>query len=248
MSAFRLFLNQIQNTDNSLSLDKETSNYLTQVLRIKENDEGELIFINHSVLHIRVQTITKTSLVYTLIERHPLPAPQLPTITLAQALPKNVEFGDVIKKCTELGVHTFIPLLTDRTISRPKPKDYEKKMQRWQQILEGAARQSQQYAIPELKTIQPLETFSQTYAQSTIALKLVCWEEESSTRLKDILEVHPNLSSALIVIGPEGGFTELEIDTLRLAGFESVSLGATILRTENAGFFAAGCLKYQYNL
>jgi 16S rRNA (uracil1498-N3)-methyltransferase len=162
-------------------------------------------------------------------------------ITLAQGLPKGRKMDLIIEKCVELGVYQIIPLLTERTVAK------EAKLDRWQKIAKEAAEQSKRAIIPEIKA--PAKFSDVLKLKDQFGLSLIPWELEPDTTLKQVLTtpypLPPSLSSILLLIGPEGGFSEAEVATAKQAGFVSVSLGKRILRTETAGFAALTSILYE---
>jgi 16S rRNA (uracil1498-N3)-methyltransferase len=111
------------------------------------------------------------------------------------------------------------------------PEDVEKKIRRWNTIAREAAKQCGRMVVPVVDPIQTLDAFCGNTGSHE--LKIVFWENENSSRLKDLADVG-NVGSVVLVTGPEGGFAESEIATARSHGFRTVSLGPRILRAETA--------------
>jgi len=149
------------------------------------------------------------------------------SITLAQGLPKSSKMDDIIRKSTELGVHEIIPVLTERSVAKGE------KSERWKKIAKEAAQQSGRKAVPGIKELLSIEKFLSI--NHPYELKLVPWEGEHQKSLKAVLKENENAKTICVLIGPEGGFSHEEVQKAASAGFISVSLGRTILRTETAG-------------
>lgn len=161
-------------------------------------------------------------------------------ITLAQALPKASKMDLIIEKCTELGVNRIIPMLTERTVSKTP------KLDRWMKIAKSAAEQSGRAVIPVITPLMKFEDVLMMRDQFDIAL--IPWELEKERSLKTVLIPSPPIprpSSVICLIGPEGGFSEKEVELAREAGFVPVSLGKRILRTENAGMAILSMIVYE---
>jgi 16S rRNA (uracil1498-N3)-methyltransferase len=162
-------------------------------------------------------------------------------ITLLQALPKGDKFDLVLQKGTELGVHTFQAVETERAVPNLNAARLKKRAQRWQRIASEAARQSRRTFLPKVK---PLQKLSEVLEESSSDLKLVLWEA-GSLPLAEALPATPPAGVRLL-IGPEGGFSSAEINKITAAGFQPVHLGPRILRTETAGLAATPILQYLY--
>jgi 16S rRNA (uracil1498-N3)-methyltransferase len=156
-------------------------------------------------------------------------------ITLFQGLPKSDKMELIIQKAVELGVYEIVPVITKRVIVKlDDKKKEEKKLERWQAIAEGAAKQSGRGIIPIIK---PVQTYAQAIAYAKTFDKNVI-PYENAKGMQNTREIMSGLSKHRTVgvfIGPEGGFEETEIDSAKQAGIDPITLGKRILRTETAG-------------
>ena len=116
-----------------------------------------------------------------------------------------------------------------------------KKVQRWQKIAETAAKQCKRDLVPK---VAPVQTLGEVLQADASQLKLLAYESEQQVSLKAVLEAHPDVTSVLVIIGPEGGLAETEVEEAMAAGAISVSLGRRILRTETAGMVALAAILY----
>ncbi len=157
--------------------------------------------------------------------------------TLAQALPKSSKMDDIVQKCTELGVFEIIPVITERSI--PKSE----KNERWNKIAKESAEQSGRVRVPQIKNVVSFDELLRSCGNYD--LKLLPWECESSNSLKIELSKNRDISSILILIGPEGGFSQAEAEKAAQKGFKSVSLGKRILRTQTAGPATLAMILYE---
>jgi 16S rRNA (uracil1498-N3)-methyltransferase len=163
------------------------------------------------------------------------------SITLIQSLPKGDKLEYILQKGTELGVSCFQPVETEHSIPSLNPSKLDKRLQRWQRIVSEAARQSRRCILPEVKAPDQL---ARVLERSSSELKLVLWES-GAVPLAQALPQDPPAAASLLV-GPEGGFSKAEVDTITAAGFKAVHLGPRILRTETAGLAATPILQYLY--
>ena len=167
-------------------------------------------------------------------------------VTLYQAVLKADRFEYVLQKGTELGISTFVPTVCERSIPRETGvARAQDRLARWRRILTEAAEQSGRGRVPSLQ--QPVR-FIQA-CDEVEGMAIITWVDGGGTGIKTVLEPwrsevddHPWVS---VFIGPEGGFTEGEIDHARSRGIVSVSLGRRVLRSETAGIAAAVAILYE---
>lgn len=165
-------------------------------------------------------------------------------VTLAQSLIRKDHFELACQKATELGVDTIIPLETERTIIKLNEAVVEKKRSRWQTIAQEASEQSQRTTVSKIESLMPLKELD--YCLYDVVL--VAYENEKTLALKHVLKNLDKDLKLLLVIGPEGGFTEAEIAYLESQGAKTVSLGPRILRSETAAIFILSALSYELEM
>ena len=167
-------------------------------------------------------------------------------ITIFQGLPKADKMELIIQKATELGVKSIVPIITKRKVIKLKEKDKTNKLIRWQKIAEVAAKQSGRDIIPKIENIINLDDIDFKNYKKIIVL----YENEKKTSIKDeinkLKELNMEDLNIGIVIGPEGGFEQQEIDKLeQLDNVAIVTLGKRILRTETVALVVSGILMYE---
>ncbi len=167
-----------------------------------------------------------------------LPDPPEPTLrlTLYQCSLKADKFEWILQKGTELGVSSFVPVISERSVVRPAAA-IQKKYERWQAIIREAAEQCGRGGLPTLHA--PL-TWAEAIAQAD-GLRLLPWEAAASSapHLAPLLLAQQPPAVALhLLIGPEGGISDAEAATAQAAGWQAISLGAQILRAETAALAA----------
>ncbi|NQU16421.1 MAG: 16S rRNA (uracil(1498)-N(3))-methyltransferase [Candidatus Saganbacteria bacterium] len=232
------------NIKNNLAEIRDSDAYQIQkVLRSKIGDQI-IICDGISKSHLAIiKEITKDKITVVLekeIEENTEPKVK---ITLAQCLPKGSKIDFVIQKSVELGVFDIIPVISERSIPKISDKA-EKKQARWQKIAKEAAEQSGRQIIPKIHL--PI-FFDDLLSKQTYDLKLIPWELEKENRLRDVLKSVETCHgmSLLATIGPEGGFSQQEINKAKASGFMSISLGKRILRTETAGIAVLSNIFYE---
>lgn len=216
---------------DEVSLPPEEINHLYRVLRLKV---GDRIVVADGLGVGRVAKIKELSPQKVLVSLHePVPSrePSL-KITLFQSLLKGDKMDLVIRQAVELGVSNIVPLITERTIPLQGKERDLKKILRWCKKVRSAAAQCRRLFLPCVEPIQALRSVLPRLEKATT---LVPWEEENSVMIGQVLKRPcPQSRVVFLFIGPEGGFTEAEIEALRSVGAETVSLGLRIMRSETA--------------
>ena len=164
-------------------------------------------------------------------------------ITLLQSILKGEKMDWVLQKGTEIGISAFIPFLSTRTVARPEPKHYRRKQERWQKIVAEAAKQSGRGIIPTVNPITPWARLAKILSHQYV---IVAWEEEKSLSLRTALAGREKPAEVFLIIGPEGGLAEEEVEELSAWGALPVSLGPRILRAETAGPVTAALILYHF--
>ena len=223
-------------------------NHIKNVLRYQVNDTLEVCDQSQTRYYTKIDAMSAEEIVLKILETAQNSTEAKVKIDLYQGLPKSDKMDFIVQKGTELGVSTFIPVLTDRVIVKIDEKNGAKKVERWSKIAEEAAKQSGRQLIPTVENIMKLENFVENLSKYDIVI--VPYECEKESTLKNVLEnTGNNVESIAVVIGPEGGFSEKDIAILeKIPSVKKVSLGKRILRTETAGIAAVAMILYQYDL
>ncbi len=219
-----------------LPLPDDLKRHLFLVLRLTAGDK---IHLFDGAGRVATALLTADSSVE-LLDVKSYPAP-LCRLTLIQGLPKGDKLELVLQKGTELGVNAFRLVAMERSVGQLKPERKQKRLARWQKIVQEAARQSRQYYLPDLSIEVSLDD---VLTAVDADLKLLLWEE-STLPLNDVLPRRAPQHVA-VVVGPEGGVSQQEAALAKAAGFQPVSLGPRIMRTETAGLAIMTILQYLY--
>lgn len=163
-------------------------------------------------------------------------------VHLYQGLPKAGKMDLIVQKATELGVTEVVPIYTRRVVV--KGGGEYKKLDRLKKIMLEAAKQSKRSIVPELSPPRPWAEALNAMARHD--LLVVPYENATGFGLAALAQSAAKPKSVGIVIGPEGGFEEEEIEALKALGGQIVTLGRRILRTETAGFTAMVLLQYLF--
>lgn len=237
----RFFITPEQVRDPYITVTGDDLRHIRTVLRKQPGDLLTLLDGQGREYTVRITAIEKAEIDTEIVDRTER-QPSSPAIVLGQGLPKSDKMDLIVQKATELGVSSLVPLITERTIV--KVKDEEKRITRWQKIAREAAMQSGRPDIPPVKTIRSFNEYIRTLATGPQTLLLLPWEEGTEP-VKNVLRGHLDAKHVVVLIGPEGGFSQAEADAAEAKGFHLVSLGPNILRTETAAVAALSILGYE---
>lgn len=222
--------------------------HIYKVLRLAK---GEKVVINNCVGEEflgEVKSVEKTEVVISILKKLDINNESGVKIYLFQGLPKSQKMDLIVQKGTELGITEFIPTLTSRV--DVKLKGDFKKLDRLNRIVLEAAKQSKRTIVP--RVVEPIAFEEVLNRINTMDLMLVPYENAENfgikTLFKELKDKSVNLESIKnigVLVGPEGGFEEEEISSLKEKGAYIITLGSRILRTETAGFVATSLIQYE---
>ena len=242
----RIFLKDVSGTE--VTIGGDDANHLARSLRARRGDKitavdgagncAVLELIDFDKESIRARRISELQKV--VVEKK---------IILADCLPKQNRFDNIIEKATELGVEKIEPLISDRTIARPNIQRTQAKLERWQRIAKEAAEQCARDTIPEIGNLRDLaDWLKEITPLDEDTLLLFCWESEQETTVREVLRNYKNSNgkNIIVLIGPEGGFSEREVHAIKAAGGVSVTLGKRILKTDTAVISVLAMINYEF--
>ena len=204
--------------------------HLSRVLRVQLGQDFDVV-CGESVRRGTVASVTDERVEFALGEE--VAAGVAAPITLLLAVFKFDRMEWAIEKCTELNVTSIVPVIARRT-EKHLAAAAEKRVERWRRIAREASQQSRGVTAPVIEDPVKLAEAINTTAE----LRIVLAETEKETQLSDVLRDRQEATSVALAIGPEGGWTEEELQRFEKAGWISASLGATILRAETAAIAA----------
>lgn len=161
-------------------------------------------------------------------------------IELAQALIKGDKFDLVVQKATEVGVASISPLITDRSDVKLPPERANARLERWRRIAREAAKQCRRASVPEVRPVATLQRLLENAEKPDLRL---LFSEQGGESLRLLLASRPRRIGLLV--GPEGGWSEREIELAMACGARPVTLGPRILRAETAGIIAVALVNYE---
>jgi 16S rRNA (uracil1498-N3)-methyltransferase len=215
-----------------IDLPTAQAHHVRDVLRMTEGTEIDVFDASGASGRGRIASISAAQVSIQVDQLNP-PRPDHPKIIVAAAIPKGTRADWMIEKLSELGVHRFIPLATERSVVLPKG---EAKHQRWQRLAEESARQSGRTGVMRIDALtEPQTILDQARNENTTVWHLS--PAESAAPIFDLAHAIP--PALLLLIGPEGGWSPAEIAAFDAAGIVPVRITQTILRVETAAIVAA---------
>ena len=250
---YRFFCEKGQITDGEVKITGEDVRHIRNVLRMRP---GEMILVSCGdewEYTCRITMLSEDEVCAEITDAQK-PGKELPSrITLLQCLPKGDKMETVIQKAVELGAAEIVPVSSARCVVKLDAKKEAARVRRWNAIAESAAKQAKRMIIPSVHGVMAFRDAliyahdPDTAAQTDTAepMLLIPYEnEEGMGATKRLLSsIRPGQPVA-VLIGPEGGFEEAEVQAAAEAGFHPITLGKRILRTETAGMTALSILMY----
>ena len=218
-------------------LSKEDEHHVCHVMRMKKGDEIEVVDNAHLFL-CRIDSFNPLTI--SVIHEIANDVEIKEEITLLFALTKGDKIDLVLQKATELGVKRVALIESERTVVNYEGKDIDKKLERFKKIMKEASEQSHRLIVPKLLGIYNLKSLP---ANLLSDLNYVAYEKDANNTDEAFQGLEKG-KSVSILIGPEGGFSEQEINHLTKQGFIRTSLGKRILRAETAAIYALSVIGY----
>ncbi len=240
---YNFFVNQDNKKENQYFITGDDYNHIKNVLRMTIGEQF-LVSCNDTSDLCEIENFESDTVVVKIIEQN-YQSTNLPIkIHLFQGLPKSDKLEIIIQKSVELGVASITPVAMKRSIVKIDDKKKKSKRERWQAIAEAAAKQSKRTSVPQVCDV--LSYKEMLNVAKDLDILLVPYEcAEGMAATKDALSQIKAGMSVGIIIGPEGGFEQKEIDDAVAVNGKIISLGSRILRTETAAIISvAMCMLY----
>ncbi len=240
MRTIRSFIDLPLQPGQELVLPEATTNHVVRVLRLQAGEVFHLFNGDGFDYPTEILTLEKRGARARVAERLPVATESPLRIHLYQSIARGEKMDFILQKATELGVHAFTPMVSDRTEVKLDGERSDKKLAHWQGVVRSACEQCGRARVPTvhepvaINRIAPADGPRQAF-----------FLQPGAGRRIDTLAIDRELELSL-AIGPEGGFTERDLHLLGTAGFSGLALGPRILRTETAGIALVAALQSRF--
>ena len=238
----RLFVDADAAIGEAICFDSDEARHLARVLRLGEGDIIHAVDGRGHELTVRLRRVGARGAEGVVVSRVARRTESPLALTLVQGIVKGDKLDAIIRMATELGVCRIEPIVTERTVAGAEPERWPHRSTRWRRVAKEAAKQCGRAVLPE---IAPPRSLDGWLAERDPADLIVCFWEREPTPLDAALPAS-GVARISVVVGPEGGLSEAEVDRLRAAGALVVGLGPRILRAETAGPVALALLQARY--
>ena len=246
---YKFFVSSDQIQNNHVKILGEDVKHISNVLRLQPLEKLTICDkdVNKSYV-AEINNINKEYVECTIVNEIKETTESNVNIDLYQGLPKSDKMEYIIQKTIEIGVGNIYPVTFERCVVKLDKKTEEKKLERWKKIAEAAAKQSKRDVISNIENVINIENICQNIKKYDIIL--LAYENEQNNTLKYELQKldRDKKLSIGVIIGPEGGLSEKEVEKLIIAGAKCVSLGKRILRTETASLVMLSDIIYEFEL
>lgn len=237
--------------DSILITEKSDRKHIVNVLRSRVGDEVILVDDNEFTYRVCICEIASDAIATKVVEKYKSFRKLKTNLVLAQSILKSSAQDFVVQKATELGVKKIIPMQTQYTVVKFKnDKDKAQKVNRWQKIAFESCKQCERSDIPEISDIYDFNSVLESASDYDVVL--ACVERNAQDTIKNYLrEVMPNElvdKNILVIVGPEGGWHDSELNVFKEKDIRLLTLGNLILRAETAVVNALSGVIYEYEL
>lgn len=243
----RFFVKTEQIRENKIIILGEDVKHIKNVLRKQVGDNLEICNQETSETYkCEISEIREQEIINNIIEQISNTEDKI-KVDIYQGLPKADKMELIIQKSIELGVNAIIPVEMKRCVVKLDSKSESKKIERWQKIAESAAKQSGRSTVPEIRKIIKIDDIVKL--KELYDSIIVCYENEKENYIKnELLKLKKENKQEIriaIVIGPEGGLEEKDVQNLKQNGAAIVTLGSRILRTETVALNLLSIIMYE---
>jgi len=240
----RFFIHPDEIAKPAPEISGQDAQHVKKVIRLNKGDH--IILLDGTGFEYKAEIIRFSNhCVYTSIIEKFLPETESPIQSMvAQGYLKDKKMDFLVRHLTEIGITRWIPVITERSIPHPDKKRMFSRIQRWKIIANEAVKQSTRSIPPEINV--PLSFHEAVLQNNQADLKFIFFENETIPIKKSLVPVGPTPSKIMIMLGPEGGFSQKEVDMAKAEGFITVSLGPRILKAETASISACTLVQYLF--
>lgn len=244
----KFFIENKNITKNTITIQGKDVNHIKNVLRKKSGDQLEICNKTTQQDYIcEIDKLEEEKITCKILKKTENNTESKIKVTIYQGLPKSDKMELVIQKSVELGVYEIAPVEMKRCVVKLNEKDKNKKLERWQKISEVASKQSGRSIIPKINHVIKISEICEKCSQYDKFIVAYENEEETTLKqeLKDIKNEQDKEIKIGVLIGPEGGIDNTEIEYLQKNGAKIITLGKRILRTETVALNILSIIMYE---
>lgn len=242
METRRVFVDKLRIKNGMALLAGPNHKYIATVLRKNVGDRIDLIDGKGYLYRCVINSIKSKEIFLQILDVIHKPEEKRPKVTLCVSPIKGQRMDWLVEKATELNVERILPTIFKRTVIKFDDKE-KKKSERWRRITIEASRQCGRFTIPEVEEPIPLRGILPFIDNAEN--RWVLYEREKNCHLCDVISAYKE-GEICIIIGPEGGIDESEIEWLKNNGFSTCTLGENIFRTETTPLVVLSIIHYEY--
>lgn len=221
-----------------VQLPEQAGEHVARVLRMESGHPVILFNGDGCEYDARLAAIAKRAVTAQVIERRVVSRESPLALTLAQGVARGEKMDWILQKATELGVRHIAPVVTERTEVRLDEDRAERRVAHWREVIASACEQCGRTELPTIDAPRKLATWAASLPDDGTARYALLPDGDTSLR-----DIGASVTAAILVVGPEGGFSDHDEAVLRAAGFKGLRLGPRVLRTETAGLAAIAALQ-----
>jgi len=245
MPQFTIYSKVVEN-NHAVITDKEIIKHAYNVLRLKADDNMLLIDENEIAYYTRILDIDNKQISVEIIHAEKSKRKLNIQLDLLQCTLKSTAMDIVVQKVTELGIKNLYVMPSHRSVSKFNDKDIKGKLNKWKTSMLESCKQCERADKPDVHYIKDFDELKE-HAEN-YDLVVACVERSTNKTLKEALKTMPKAKKILVVIGPEGGFEQSEIEFFINNKYETVSISNLIYRAETAAIAALSGVIYEYEL
>ena len=236
------FIEHAKSTGSTFMITGSDARHIKTVLRLKSGDKIGLFDGKGFEYEAEIVDLSTGRVTVSVIRRFPSAAESPVQITVAQGFLKEKKMDGLVRQLSELGIIKWNPFIAERSVPRPDKKQLSARTKRWEKISKEAIKQCKRGCIMEIGDTVSFEEILNI--SQTADLKIAFWEDELQPLNAKLPGSYRKINRIYALLGPEGGFTQQEIESARDRGFVTASLGPRILRAETAT--VAACVLLQH--
>jgi 16S rRNA (uracil1498-N3)-methyltransferase len=239
------FIDPSRATNSLVTIQQSEAHHIKNVLRLRPGDRIKLFDGTGFEYEGVIRKMSAAKVDVEILNKVRATVRSGTQIMVAQAFLKEKKMDDLVRKLCELGVAKWIPFFSQRSIARPDPSRLAGRTRRWHRIAAEALKQCRRIDLPEITGALSFEEVLEF--SKACDLSIVFWENESTPLHSGIGSKEKySTGKILLMLGPEGGFTQKEIDMAQQSGFVVAGLGPRILRAETATLAAVTLIQYLF--